>query len=422
MKYFHSMSKIEKSKNMFFASCPGGLEEFLLEEVQTLKPKNATIVRGGVQFEALPEVAIELMFLTRIASRLYKTLYVFDIKSEKDLYYMAKDIKWKAIFDITQTFKINVIQSRSPDGKKRSKFENSMYLGQKLKDAIVDTFRSDFDGARPSVEKVHPDVTFLLHLEPHDNPYASKEKASILIDLSGRPLSQRGYKVAEFEAPLRENLAAGLVKMMNPKPGEDFIDGMCGSGTILIEAMLQAGDIPPCFLNLSWIGSDRRFWDMEHHFWFFKSDYLKEKFKEIVQTYEEKAKIGFEKLNNMKGEFRGNDINPDAVRAALENLKRAGLHTRVELSIEDALGLEPKSEKGIIVINPPYGERLGADDDLEHLYHEFGETLKHKFKGFRAFVLTGNLPLIKKISLKTSRREIVYNGNIESRFVEYQLY
>ena len=416
------MSEIEKVKNGFFASCPGGLEEFLLEEVESLEPKKATIVRGGVQFEALPEVAIELMFKTRIASRLYKTLYTFDIKTEKDLYYNAKDIKWKAVFDITQTFKINVIQSRSPNGKKRSKFENSMFLAQKFKDAIVDTFRAAYDGARPSVEKVHPDVTLLLHLEPHDNPHASKEKASILIDMSGRPLSQRGYKVAEFEAPLRENLAAGLVKMMNPVPGEDFIDGMCGSGTILIEAMLQAGDIPPCFLNLSWIGSDRRFWDVEHHFWFFKSDYLKEKFKEIVKKYEEQTEAGYEKLKNLPGEFRGNDINPDAVRATLENLKRAKLQARVELAIGDALELESPSDKGIVVINPPYGERLGADDDLEHLYHEFGETLKHKFKGYRAFVLTGNLPLIKKISLKTSRKEIVYNGNIESRFVEYQLY
>ena len=136
----------------------------------------------------------------------------------------------------------------------------------------------------------------------------------------------------------------------------------------------------------------------------------------------ELTEAGYERLKNLPGEFRGNDISPDAVRATLENLKRAKLQARVELSIGDALELEAPSDSGIVVINPPYGERLGADDDLEHLYHEFGETLKHKFKGYRAFVLTGNLPLIKKISLKTSRKEVVYNGNIESRFVEYQLY
>ncbi len=416
------MSNIEKIKNGFFASCPGGLEQFLLEEVKALKPKEVKLVKGGVEFTALPEIAIELMFSSRIASRVYKALYTYDVKNEKDLYYGARDVKWKAIFDLTQTFKVSVIQSRSPNGKKRSKFDNSMFLGQKLKDAIVDDFRKEFDGARPSIEKNHPDVTIMLHLEPHDNPHSQKEKVTLLLDMSGRPLSQRGYKVSEFDAPLRENLAAGLVKMMDLKPDQNFLDAMCGSGTILTEALLAAGQIPPSFLNLSWIAHENRFWDFEHHFWFVKSDYLKDKFLDLIEKYKTLTEEGYERLKNKKAEFRGNDISPDAVRATLDNLKRANLQAFVELSIEDALNLEANSEQGVVVVNPPYGERLGKDEDLEHLYHEFGETLKHKFKGYRGYVLTGNLPLLKKISLRSARKEIVYNGNIESRFVEYQLY
>lgn len=418
-----SMSKnVTKLKNEFFASCPGGLEEILLEEVKALEPKEAKLQKGGVQFTALPEIALELLFSSRVASRVYKRIYQFEIKSEKDLYYYAKEIKWKAVFELDQTFKINVVQTKSADGKKRSMYDNSMFLGQKLKDAIVDRFRDDCKGERPSVEKNRPDVSLLLHLEPNINPHSRKEIATILLDLTGRPLSERGYKKGEFTAPLKENLAAGLVKLSGYDGKEPFVDAMCGSGTILIEAMMIAGNIPPCFSNLSWISSDQKFWSLEDQLWYKKSDYLVEQFKLLCEKYQAQTEAGYEYLKKHKPYFLGNDIDQLAIRTCNENLVKAGLGPFVELQNGDALNLETEFDKGVIIINPPYGERLGQDDDLIHLYHEFGETLKHKFKGFRAYVFTGNLPLIKKISLRTTKKIALFNGNIESRLAEYLLY
>lgn len=410
-----------KLKNLYFASCPTGLEQLLLKEIKQLDPQQAQAVKGGVEFTCLPEIALELLFCSRIASRVYKKIYQFEIKTEKDLYYFAKEIKWKAVFGLDQTFKISVVQSKSPNGEKRSQFSNTMFLGQKLKDAIVDRFRADCNDERPSVEKVHPNLSLQLHLAPNDNPHSRKEVATIMIDITGRPLSERGYKSGSFTAPLRENLAAGIIGLMEYHGEGIFIDAMCGSGTMLIEAALIAGDIPPCFYNLKHIERGD-FWDFQNHFWFQKSEYLQNKLSEFITKYLELSERGYQNLQQKKIKLLGNDIDNEAMKISVENIRRARLLDYIEFENKDALFLETDETTGYVFANPPYGERLGRDEDLEHLYHEWGETLKHKFKGFKAYLFTGNLPLIKKISLRTSSKVILFNGNIESRLVEYQLY
>ena len=413
---------VTKLKEAFFASCPTGLESLLAEEIKALAPRELAVVKGGVHFNCLPEIAIELMFSSRIASRIYKKAYQFEIKNEKDLYFYAKEIKWKALFELDQTFKINVVQSKSKDGKKRSQFDNTMFLGQKLKDAIVDRFRADCDDQRPSVDKTRPDITFLLHLEPNINPHSKKEIVTILMDMSGRPLSERGYKLPGFAAPLKENLAAGIIQLAGYNKSEPFIDAMCGSGTFLIEAILLAANIPPTFMNLSWIASDQKFWSLEEQLWFCKSEYLQDKFDALIEKYETLTTQGREALESGDLIFLGNDNDKEALAICGRQLAKAGLSEFVSLELNDALALDTSLEQGMILANPPYGERLGQDDDLTHLYHEFGETLKNSFKGFRAYLFTGNMPLIKKISLRTNKRITLYNGNIESRLVEYLLY
>ncbi|MDP7319648.1 MAG: THUMP domain-containing protein [Bacteriovoracaceae bacterium] len=416
--------KIDKLKDMFFASCPTGLEELLAAEIKQLQYQKIEITKGGVHFESPAQSALELVLSSRIASRIYKKAYQFEIKIEKDLYFFAKEIKWKALFNLSQTFKISVVQSKSKDGKKRSKFKSTMFLAQNLKDGIVDRFRFDTKGERPSVDKEQADMSLLLHIEPNINPHSVKETVTILIDMTGAPLSQRGYRDTNFSAPLKENLAAGLVLLSGYTGKETLVDPMCGSATIIIESLLIKADIPPCYLALDAIieHNETSYWDFMQHNWFIKDKYLTESWEKLKKLYLKKAQDGFKFLENNPIMTFASDSEKYAINASKFNLKAADLIEFVKIEQKDATNLIPASDTGIVITNPPYGERIGEEEKLPELYHDFGENLKKNFKGFYAYIFTGNLPLIKKISLRTSKKIILYNGNIESRLVEYKLF
>lgn len=416
--------KIEKCKNLFFASCPTGLETLLEDEIKQIKASEVSTTKGGVHFLADPKDALEFMLLSRIASRLFKKVYKFEIKIEKDLYFFAKEIKWKSLFDLEQTFKITTQQSKNSKGQ-WSKFKSSMFLSQNLKDGIVDKFRFDTKGERPSVDKENPDIHLLLHIEPNINPHSVKEDVTILIDMCGSPLSNRGYRDTNFSAPLKENLAAALVKLSGYNAQEHFVDPMCGSATILIESLLIKGNIPPSFIAVHEIleNKDETYWDFQKHNWFKKDKYLKEHWSALLNAYHKKSEQGFEALEKSEYKTLGFDHEQYAINASNFNLKAAELADFVSIEKMDATKLKlPEIEKGVIVTNPPYGVRVGEEDNLDELYHQFGENLKHNFKNFRAYIFTGNLPMIKKISLRSTKKHILFNGNIESRLVEYQLY
>lgn len=416
---------IDKIKDEFFASCPTGLEEMLASEIKKLKYTKLEVTKGGVHFNAPSEVALELMLSSRIASRIYKKAFRWEIKVEKDLYFYAKEIKWKAVFDLEQTFKISVIQSKSKDGLKRSMFKSTMFLAQNLKDGIVDRFRDDCKGERPSVDKEQSDMNILLHLEPNVNQHSVKETVTILLDMCGAPLSQRGYRDTNFSAPLKENLAAGIVMLSGYTGKENFFDPMCGSATIIIESLLIKGNIPPSYLANHEIleNKEERYWDFMQHNWFKKDKYLLEAWGKLLQTYLEKARDGFEALEKSTAKTIGSDYEKFAMNASQFNLRASDLEEFVELRKEDATKVTlPGIESGIIVTNPPYGERIGDEERLPDLYHDFGENLKNNFKGFKAYIFTGNLPLIKKISLRTTKKHILFNGSLDARLVEYNLF
>lgn len=415
---------IEKLKDEFFASCPTGLEELLAAEIKALDYERIRVTKGGVHIKATVQVALELMLSSRIASRIYKKAYRFEIKNEKDLYHFAKEIKWKGLFDLEQTFKINVVQSKSQNGKKRSSFGNTMFLAQNLKDGIVDRFRDDCKGERPSVEKESPDMSFLLHVEPNDNEFSKKEIATILIDMCGEPLSQRGYRNTNFSAPLKENLAAGLVLLSGYEASDNFVDPMCGSGTIIIESLLIKGDIPPSYLALHEIleNKSNNYWSFMNHNWFKKDKYIKANWDSLTEKYIEKARDGFERLEKSVSKTVAFDSENYSLKATQLNLEASDLSEFAQVIKGDATEVSTDFDSGVLVTNPPYGERLGEEEDLDKLYYEFGENLKNNFKNFRAYIFTGNLPLLKKISLRTSRKTILYNGAIESRLAEYLLY
>ncbi|MBA2403563.1 MAG: hypothetical protein H0V66_02230 [Bdellovibrionales bacterium] len=412
---------MKKYRFEYFASCPSGLEELLAKELADLGATTIVNVRGGVQFEGAHEVALKAILHSRIASRVFKFLYQFDVLNEQDYYLAATDIKWKSLMEVNHTFRLTTIFGDLPF--EREEFRNSQFANLKLKDAIVDYFRHH-EGIRPSVEKDFPDISFLARIDRgHDKPYM----ATIMYDLCGDPLNQRGYRIAKTEAPVKENVAAGILKLVNWDPEtEDLIDGMCGSGTFVIEAALMAGGIAPSFIKVDrhLHGSGQKQWTFLNYPWLTQDKELMDTFKKLLQEISDSTSSGIEKLRNMKGRISGNDLSEFTLISARENLRKAKLDSVIQLTQIDARVLNPNQNKTLFICNPPYGERLehGEEEKLKALYKGLGDHWKHNFKGHRAAIFTGNLPMLKVVGLKTSKKHILYNGDIECRVAEYNLY
>lgn len=412
---------MKKYRFEYFASCPSGLEELLSQEIMSLGAKLVVPVRGGVQFESFHEIAIKVVLYSRLASRVFKFLYSFECENEKDYYLEATEIKWKSLMNVNQTFRLTTILGDLPGG--REEFRNSQFANLKLKDAIVDYFRH-FEGNRPSVAKEYPDVAFLARI---DYGQEKKYRATLMYDLCGDPLNQRGYRLAKTEAPMKENLAAGLLKLSNWNPEEEnLLDAMCGSGTIMIEAALMAADIPPSYLKAErhLKNNSYKLWTFLNYPWFTEDPLLQENFNQYLTEIMAAAEAGLKKLSLLKGKIIGNDISEMALISARENVKKAKLENIIEIKHKNALDLQPNGPKTFFIANPPYGERLefGEDEKLKALYKGLGDHWKQSFKGHRAALITGNLPMLKSVGLRTSKKHIIYNGDIECRLAEYQLY
>lgn len=404
---------ISLSSNEFFASCPVGLEEALSKELSEIGSITPFLERGGVSFKSSDFTAIKTILYSRIASRVFKKICSFSITSEKDIYKHAVKIPWEKVFSLNQTFKIKTILGNNT---KRS-FKSSIYLSQLLKDSITDHF-TEKSGRRPSVEKREADASILLRVTSKGKN-SSNFSASVLIDLCGAPLHQRGYRKKMGLAPLKENLAAGILSLMEwDSANETFIDSMCGSGTFLIEAALKKASIPPTYLKIK----KPEFLFLNLPF-YLKSDLLKNKLKKELARIKDKIKAGFDYLEDEKISIIGCDINSDVIKQATENILAAGLEEAIKISKKDAFTLTPpKESRGIVFCNPPYGERISDSKELEGLYFNYGENLKANFKGYRAYVFTGNLGLRKCIKLQTSQRLELFNGDIDCRLFKYEMY
>ena len=413
---------MKKYRFEYFASSPSGLEDLLAKELTDLGATRTVPVRGGVQFEGAHEVALKAVLLSRIASRVFKFLYQFEIKNEQDYYLGATDIKWKELMDVNHTFRITTIFGDLPF--ERNEFRNSQFANLKLKDAIADYFRHH-EGIRPSVEKDTPDVSYLARIDRGtEKPYV----ATIMYDLCGDPLNQRGYRVSKVEAPVKENVAAGILKLVNWNPAEeDLIDGMCGSGTFVIEAALMAADIAPSYLRVEWYLQNPELnkpWTFLNYQWLTQDKELMEVFNKLTKEIMANTKAGIEKLAEMKGRISGNDVSDMSLKTAWDNLREAGLDRVINLTKIDARVLNPNQNKTLFICNPPYGERLehGEEEKLKALYKGLGDHWKHNFKGHRAALFTGNLQMLKSVGLKTSKKHLLYNGDIDCRVAEYNLY
>lgn len=400
----------------FFASCPKEIEHLLEAEIKGIGITRTHLERGGVSFQCETEQALLVLLHSRVASRVFKEIQIYTIASEKDLYTKAKDKWWDKIFDLKQTFKINTLF----DNATKEHFNNSLIFSQILKDAIVDNFREKF-GSRPSVNTENPDITFLLRVEKRAK--SSLFNARILIDMCGIPLSHRGYREESLRAPLRENLAAAIIMTTDFDPEKDiFTDCMCGTGTLLIEGVLIKAKIAPTYLRVrSFIERQVPVFDFLKHPWFLADKKSVRLFEQLAQEVYNQS-IGA--LNDLQTrQFFGFDISERALEATRHHLDNALIDPQiVTLNKRDATKITPMDPPpGIIICNPPYGERMGDEDQLMNLYKDLGENLKHNFKGYRAYIFTSNPLLRKSISLQTSKRHAFFNGNIECRLLKYEL-
>lgn len=367
----------------FVAKTIQGLEELLAEELKVIGATNIDVQKRAVLFEGDKTIMYRANYHCRTAISILKPIAEFIAEDEDQLYKGIAQINWEDYMSVNNTLAVSATTFGTL-------FTHSKYASLKVKDAIVDQFRNKL-GRRPDVDPRNPDLKIQVHI--------AQRKCTVLLDSSGDPLFKRGYKVKATEAPLNEVLAAGMVMLSGWKMDCDFIDPMCGSGTLLIEAAMLAYNIAP--------GTYRKSFGFET--WNdFDNDLLSEVAEETYGEVDFKHKI------------LGSDILPESVSIAQVNIAEAFLAKKIDVKLQDFFDIKPEN-KGVIVTNPPYGERLHIDD-MKEFYQNIGNKFKADFAGFTAWVISSNLQAMKFIGLKPDKKIVLFNGPLECSFRKYSLY
>lgn len=369
----------------FFAPCPRGLEALLCEELAALGAQAAKADRGGVQFRADWRAAYRANLESRLATRVLWLVGNAPYRSEDDIYRLTAGVAWEKWFSPGQTIRVSVTGRRSP-------VRSLEFVTLRIKDAVCDRFRARC-GKRPSVDTAAPDMRI--------HAFLNERHVQLYLDLSGESLVRRGFKRANVQAPLKENLAAGILRLSAWQPDEPLVDPMCGSGTFLLEAAMMALRIAP--------GMGRNFAleNMRH--------FDAPLWQEVVAN----AKAA--ELPRRKLPIYGFDISAQEVRRTQVNLRAAQLHEWVAVQEHDVLTLVAPASAGVMVANPPYGVRLGEMDALAAFYPRLGDALKANWAGWRCCFLSADTNLPKLIRLKASGRTPLYNGALECRLYEYRM-
>lgn len=360
-----------------------GLEPLLAEELNELGAERVEAVNRGVTFYGGRALMYKINLASRLTLRVLLPVLRFEATDSETLYKKAKHFDWSRYLDNRMTFAIDPVV-HSPH------FRNSYYVAQKVKDAIADRFREK-TSLRPSVNREQPDLLINVHI--------SGQWVNISLDSSGGSLHRRGYRSGNFEAPLNEVLAAGMVLSTGWKGDTPFLDPMCGSGTLAIEASLIAAGIPPGI---------------------FRKQYGFENWKDFDRELMEHVVRGLSPERRVDVPIIARDVDPYAVeltRKQLKNMDLAHLVTVEEKDFESSEGMEGVT----IVMNPPYGERM-QPDDIESLYSMIGTTLKHRFPDSDAWILSSSSMALKRIGLKPASRQQLYNGSLECSFVNYKTF
>lgn len=369
----------------FFATCPRGLEAVLAAELTALQAQTVKAVDGGVHFAGPLTLGYAANLWSRVASRVLWRVGVSRYRTDQDLFDATKKIEWPALFTVERTLRVNVSAIKAP-------VKSLDFVTLRIKDAICDAFRAH-GGKRPSIDTHAPDVRVHAFLTAAD--------FTLYLDLSGEPLFKRGYRREGGDAPLRENLAAGMLALSGWTPEMPLLDPMCGSGTILCEAAQIATRRAP--------GIGRAFG-----------------FEKLLSyqaaAWEALRKSAYDEENNsIKTNIYGSDLRGDALALARANLDELDLADKVVLKQANVFEMPAPAPSGIIVTNPPYGVRLEDRDALAAFYPKLGDALKQKYSGWTAYILSSDMQLAKLIGLAASKRTPLFNGALECRLFEYKI-
>lgn len=361
-----------------------GLEEVLAAELREIGATGIEILSRAVRFQGDKAMLYKSNLLLRTAVKVLQPIRTFTADNEQQLYDKIKKIDWNDYFSYNKTFAI--------DGSTYGDvFTHSKFIALKSKDAIADQFREKYS-IRPSVDPVNPDIRINVHI--------NDRTVVVSIDSSGLPLSKRNYRLAQNEAPINEVLAAGIILLSGWDKKCDFIDPMCGSGTFPIEAALLANNIPS--------GRNRKF---GFETW---GSFDEDLWNEVKAEAEAK-------IISSDVKIYANDNDNSALNIASANAKRAGVYELITFDYIDFFHTSHNEGQGLVVMNPPYGERLKVDE-ITNFYQDIGSRLKHFYQGCDAWIISANYEALKNFGLRTSRKIKLYNGPLECRLQKYELY
>ncbi|MUV02575.1 class I SAM-dependent RNA methyltransferase [Flavobacterium rakeshii] len=362
-----------------------GFEEILANELRALGAQDVEQGVRMVSFKGDKGFMYKANIALRTALKILKPVKKFKAYNDKSLYNGIQSIDWSEYINVNDTFVIDVTLSSDH-------FNHSQFVALKSKDAIVDQFRDKF-GKRPDIDKNYPDLRINVHIH--------NDQCSVALDTSGASLHHRGYRTATNIAPINEVLAAGMLLLSGWKGDSDFLDPMCGSGTILAEAAMIACNIPANINRKEFAFEKWHDWDNDL-------------FDTIVESL-------LKKTREFHYTIKGHDKAPSAVMKAKDNIRNANLDEYVTISQENFFETQKQSKGPLhMVFNPPYGERL--DIHLERFYRELGDTLKQAYSNTNAWFITANLEALKYVGLKPSRKIKLFNGKLEARLVKYEMY
>jgi len=377
--------KQDTATHYFFAPCPRGLATVLAEELAALGAKDCKPAPAGVAFSGPFDLIYRTNLHSRVASRILWRVSQFPYKNEEDVYAGANAVRWSTFFTPDRTFKVETNAHRSP-------VKSLDFVTLRIKDAIADHFRTA-SGRRPSVESREPDLRVHAFLDD--------KQCVLYLDTSGESLFKRGKRDYVGEAPLKKNLAAGILKLARWQPGTPLLDPMCGGGTFLIEAGDMALGRAPgrarefAFARLARFNAQA--WERE-----LEAARRMEKPVEPLPIY-------------------GSDLYGRELGHAVLNVRDAELEGAIQLKQANLLEISAPEQRGMIVTNPPYGVRLGEKEELAAFYPKLGDVLKRKFAGWTAFIFSGDPDLAKWIRLASARKTVLYNGALECRLYEYRM-
>lgn len=361
-----------------------GLEPVLASELERLGARDVKCLNRAVSFAGNLAMLYKANLWLRTALRILRPLSTFRCRNEVELYSGIMAVKWDRYFSVDDTLAIDTVV-------KSDHFPHSLYAGLKAKDAIVDQFRNSY-GKRPSVDTQNPTVQIHIHL--------MDSQCTVLLDSSGESLHRRGYRKHTNIAPLNEVLAAGMLLLAGWDGQSDFVDPMCGSGTLPIEAALIAYNIPPGI---------------------FRGSFAFEKWKDFDKELFETIYNDDSSQRDFSHKIYGSDLSATSVKIAMENAKMAAMHQKIIFSETPFEALKAPAEKGLLVTNPPYGERM-TKFDMGAFYKVIGDTFKHGWKGWDAWLISSNLEALKSVGLRPADKFTLFNGALECRFSRYPLF